>query len=276
VKEELRLLLSYAYHADVQRVVDLANVQSSVIKTRIIIDSGAFTAHTLGKEITLEEYTNFVRQVGPFTEWQVQLDVIGDQDATIRNWEKQLALGVNVVPVLTYGATREQIDYVVAREDRLICVGGLVVRGRTLGQKLAFLKFVMDRIRAHGKQTKIHALGMNSEHAFAMGVYSADSSEYISIQKFRTVKDMTAFGKTGIRAKTTKVAYATEIGLEDCDARERGALGMLKLIQMEKIYRRKYRMDGPFGEGPIFWHAAIGNMDYFRDVIENLERALHV
>ena len=273
-KKAIRFLMSYAYHSDAQKVIDVARIETDKVEVKVIVDSGAFTAYTKGKKIDLGQYNNFIRQVKPFTEWQVQLDVIGDQDATIRNWERQKALGVNVVPVLTYGATREQVDYVVSREDRLICVGGLVVRGRTLEQKLAFLRFVMERIAVHGKETKIHALGLNSEQAFAMGVYSADSSEYITIQKFRTVKDMTAFRTMGIRPKTTKVAYPLGIAIEKCTPEERGALGILKLMQMEEIYRRKYSQKGPFGEGPMFWHAASGNIGYYRKVVEHIQEAL--
>ncbi len=95
-------------------------------KYRLIVDSGAYSASSLGKTIDLDAYCKFLDSIynlQPFK--SVQLDIIGDHERTQKNLEIMIQRGYQVVPVFTRGNPVESLDLMYSNSD-LIMTGGIV------------------------------------------------------------------------------------------------------------------------------------------------------
>ncbi len=107
-KPILNVLVAYPYVKDgmIKEMTPLIN--SGHI--RWLLDSGAFTAHNSGKDITLDEYCRFLDRL-PVKPWRYfMLDVIGNPDATWNNYQKMLSRGYKPVPIFTYGSDLQLVD----------------------------------------------------------------------------------------------------------------------------------------------------------------------
>lgn len=89
----------------------------------VLIDSGAFTAHTKGRAIDLKAYIRFCLDHQQMAAGFIQLDAIGDKEQTARNLDTMLRCGVRPVPVLTSdespSAVRSMLDI-----NPWVCVAG--------------------------------------------------------------------------------------------------------------------------------------------------------
>lgn len=173
------MLLSYAYYAK----DDLAKHRAKMPCGRLLVDSGAFTAKTVGQKITLADYASFLGRWRGVYDHAVTLDVIGDPVATRRNTHALHSQGHNVMPVFTRGGTTADFDAMV-RDSGYVCVGGGV------GMPL---KVLVPRLRGLQRRAEelgggIHALGVGSLTALrAIRPYSADASNVTSVFRFGTV-----------------------------------------------------------------------------------------
>jgi hypothetical protein len=143
----------------------------------LLLDSGAFTAYTKGIKIFMSALNHFILTYKP--ELAIQLDVIGDPEASWKNWVKQ-SEHVKTMPVIHHNATADQIRRVLTATDH-ICLGALVgVQKETLFKWLDYI-FSFQEIR--GK--KIHALGVMAEDILIRyPFYSADSSSALSVVRY--------------------------------------------------------------------------------------------
>lgn len=151
----------------------------------IIVDSGAFTAFTLGKPLSLAKYAGFIRSFDdhyPMLAGRVfvNLDVIGDQDATWRNYRRLRDRGCDVIPVVTFGSPMDDIRR--AADAGYVCLGGLVGRG---GAALRWLDDVYDTLSALPELPRTHLLGVSSRSVLMRyPAYSCDASSWISPFQF--------------------------------------------------------------------------------------------
>lgn len=165
----LDVLLSYAFH----KTRDIAAVRAAIGPDAVLlIDSGAFTAHSTGKPISLKAYSEFLlRWQGTYSA-AVTLDVIGDPVRTRTNTHALRALGCNVMPVHTIGAPLAEFDAAV-REYGYVAVGGMV--GTAKVSQAAYLAALTRRAREQGGS--IHALGVGRPKLLRqVRPYSADTS----------------------------------------------------------------------------------------------------
>lgn len=104
-------LISYAYRRTLPNYEHIWKTNHlSKFYNRIILDSGAFTAFTLGKPVDLREYADWVKKIKSC--WDsfstsliyMNLDVIGDQQASMVNQAKLESLGIKPIPIFTFGA----------------------------------------------------------------------------------------------------------------------------------------------------------------------------
>lgn len=164
----VNLLLSYAYHAK----TDLAHAKGSIHCGRLMIDSGAFSAHSVGKKISLDEYAEYLEHWEGFYDHAVTLDVIGDPAASKKNTAKLHARGLPVMPVFTRGESVKEFDAMV-RDVGYVCVGG----GVGMSVKQVTRRAALLQRRAESLGGGIHALGIGSTRMLrAARPYSADSS----------------------------------------------------------------------------------------------------
>ena len=147
----------------------------------MMLDSGAFSAWSRGVEIDIDEFIEFVQLVEP--ERTIQLDVIGDEGASWKNW-KYLDDHIDTMPVIHYNASTEQIKRVCDVAD-YICFGALVPfarRKKELCKWLDYL-FTFKEIR----EKRIHCLGiMTPEILMRYPFYSADSTSALRLVRFPT------------------------------------------------------------------------------------------
>lgn len=175
----VNLLLSYAYHAD----TDLAAVRKAIgPDALLLIDSGAFTAHSTGKPIRLGDYAAYLDRWAPFIDAAITLDVIGDPTATAANTATLYAMGHRVIPVHTTGGPLATFD--AACETGYVAIGGIAKAG--IGNHRLRERYVTMLVRrARQRGAVLHLLGVGGAAMLRCGAYSADSSGYITTVSHR-------------------------------------------------------------------------------------------
>lgn len=162
------------------------------LRPRVIIDSGAFTAHTTGKPILLEEYVEWAIRFR--ARWEprmrslhfINLDVIGDQRASWRNHRLLSERGLDTLPVIQTDATRKDVQRALA-EHEYICLGGLVGARRSKLQP--WLDRIFSEVMAYrereGALRKIHLLGVTTKWALnRYPIFSCDSSSWTQALRY--------------------------------------------------------------------------------------------
>lgn len=177
-------LVTQAYPA---AILDWARVWEVVPGSVVIMDSGAFTASTLGKEFTVEGYLEFAQRfladhgsTVAHTHF-ITLDVVRDQRRTWRNFDLLLANGLDVMPVVTFGANTADVDR--AAEHGYFALGG-ISGGISIARRRAYLDGVFHRLLARRKPgqelARVHALGVTSAPELRRyPFYSSDSSSWL-------------------------------------------------------------------------------------------------
>lgn len=161
---------------------------------RVLIDSGAFTAFTLGKEIKAQEYLAWAE--GFKSRWEHKLaflrfftlDVIGDQDATERNQAYLEQNGLDPIPIVTFGADLKSLDEMLVKYD-YIALGGLVPYRSNKVRLRSWLDACFARVMRHKKETgemrKVHLLGVTTDWVLKRyPCYSTDSSSWVGCLRF--------------------------------------------------------------------------------------------
>lgn len=172
---KLNLLCAYPYLKD--EVVQLLKREESEI--RFVLDSGAFTAWKAGKAISLDSYCSFIEKL-PIKPWRYfTLDVIGDPEGSLKNYETMLSRGFNPVPIFTRGEDPKILEHYYSTSD-LVGIGGLVGTPKNKG----FINGMMDIV---GKR-KVHWLGFTAmDYIKFYRPYMCDSSSWEGVARFGTM-----------------------------------------------------------------------------------------
>ena len=198
-------LHSYAYRgASIWRGVTQywENLIVLGIPPRTIIDSGAFTAWSAGKLIRPEDYGYWALSVR--SEWAdkmvaldfMNLDVIGDQEESWSNQAMLERMGLNPMPIITYGADLKHLDRALA-EYPYIALGGLVPHASSRANLSQWLDLCFQRVMTvrekTGKMPRVHLLGVTREWVLMRyPAYSADSSTWTRCLRFGEDKSLSA------------------------------------------------------------------------------------
>lgn len=179
--------------ADKQEVSNLFDaVVNDKLLPRILIDSGAFTAYTTGKIISIKEYGMWALDFKKQWERKVKslhffnLDVIGSQEKSDINLHRLEQMGLKPVPIFTYGADIKHLIYYLENYD-YIGFGGLVGRAPTLVMK--WLDYCYKEVNNYYKKTgilrKTHLLGVTKQEILERyPLYSCDSSGWVACLRF--------------------------------------------------------------------------------------------
>ena len=127
----------------------------SAASPSLMIDSGAFTAWRKGLSIDMSAYTDWLLTKAPKFETAIALDVIGDADASVANWNKMRAMlqGVRLMPVWHEGDPHEHLlEY--TKHAEIVGIGR--IEGRRSETKTLAL---YDDAFNHCPTSKFHALG---------------------------------------------------------------------------------------------------------------------
>lgn len=154
----MNILLSYHNVNDVDLIVNLWKMGCSVL-----IDSGAYSAHTLGVTIDVDEYIRYCKEVKRYVTGCFTLDVIGDPRASMEQHRYIKSRGVAAIPVWqSFDLDAAALDAFLDDEP-YVALGGLVTMGAnkaqvSLSQDQVF-RHIAAFIRAVNNRSKIHLLG---------------------------------------------------------------------------------------------------------------------
>jgi hypothetical protein len=147
---------------------------------RFVLDSGAFTAWKAGKPIQLDDYCRFLDGL-PIKPWRYfTLDVIGDPEGTLHNYETMLKRGFKPVPIFTRGEDPSVMDDYYKTSD-VVGIGGLVGTPGNRGFVKGIMRYVGDRM--------VHWLGFcDINFIKAYRPYMCDSSTWESPARYGTMR----------------------------------------------------------------------------------------
>jgi len=183
------ILESYHY-VGAQRFVD----QMRADNAKVFLDSGAFSAHTLGVEIDLATYCNYIKT--NIDLWRVEdgvvmasvLDGIGDPLKTYQNQIAMEQLGAKPLPCFHFNEDERYLEHYV-KNYSYITLGGMV--GRSSKQLMIWLDRIWERYLVDGSgrpRLKVHAFGITAVPIMERYPwFSVDSSSWIQMTSFGSI-----------------------------------------------------------------------------------------
>jgi hypothetical protein len=166
----MNVLLSYHYFKDPDLIKKLSG-----LGLNLLIDSGAFSAFTLGKEIDVDEYADYLKEIEPYVDGYFNLDVIGSPQGSANNHKRLQSLGLRPIPVWQ-GHDKEMrgIRDFIDGED-YVALGSLVGMRGVKKTKLYNEKRIHRFMQAVGDR-KVHLLGYTKRKGIrTFKPYSCDS-----------------------------------------------------------------------------------------------------
>lgn len=145
----------------------------------LLIDSGAFTAFTIGKKIDLVEYADNLNRYGKRASAAFNLDVIGDWRASAKNYERLRSRVDNEVNILPVWHTASPVTELhrLCREHNYVGIGGAVEHASTPKRLMPALIRAHLVAREHG--TLLHGLGVTGATTLnRLPWHTADSSTW--------------------------------------------------------------------------------------------------
>ena len=183
------ILESYHYIGS-QRYID----QMRADNAQVFLDSGAFSAFTLGVTIDLPTYCEYIKRNMDL--WRVEdgvvmasvLDGIGDPLQTYRNQLHMEALGAKPLPCFHAGEDERYLEYYVQNYE-YITLGGMV--GSSTKQLCIWLDRMWERYLTDGSgrpRLKVHGFGITAIPIMERYPwYSVDSSSWIQSAAFGSI-----------------------------------------------------------------------------------------
>lgn len=177
----MKVLFSFHYYRD----TDLDELVAAFpTPPQVFADSGAFSAMSVGADVQLHEYVAWLQRWHHLFTTYVNLDVIGDAEATWTNQQAMEDAGLQPVPVFHGGSPWDHLERYCQRYP-YVALGGMVF---TAGPR-ALLRWCVEafqRARPHGTvfhgfaQTKLSILK-------ALPWYSVDSSSWSAGHRYGTL-----------------------------------------------------------------------------------------
>lgn len=146
----------------------------------IFLDSGAFTAFTQGEVIDIDEYINYIKKNKDSFQVYANLDVIGDSEATYKNWMYMKSKGTDPLPVIHYGSDKKYFDlYFKKHKVDYLALGGLVPYTRRRTDLKKWLDHCFSLIKEYWP-VKIHLFGVTTPWVLRnYPAYSCDSTGWL-------------------------------------------------------------------------------------------------
>lgn len=173
----INILVSYAYIKKSPMMLDA--IRDAQGHARVMLDSGAFTAHGQGETITLDEYCGFVADTRDLWWGYVSLDKVGDSETTERNLAAMRERGLDPMPVLTVDAHVDKAPTLIGKSASLCVAGGVTEPLTSYGPRLEEIR------RRVGADVWLHGLGFTRGlRTGRTAVNSVDSSSWLSGRRF--------------------------------------------------------------------------------------------
>lgn len=186
---QLRFLASYAMRDQYDPRPVIAAIPSWAPKPMVMLDSGAFSAHSRGTEVTVPGLSAWYSEHLDLDPLLAGLDVIGDAKATRRNCEAMRDLGLDVFPTVHLGAPPSLIaDYKQAGWS-MLALGGLVNKRVPVKTRAAWAR-ACQKVAADN-DVNLHGFGWTPQSRSLLDTvrrcWSVDSSSWNRGTKFGQV-----------------------------------------------------------------------------------------
>lgn len=161
---------------------------------RIFLDSGAFSAYTLGIDLDITKYCDYIKRNSDIIRidegvlMASVLDGIGDPQLTYENQLEMERQGVRPLPCFHAGEDERYLEWYVNNYE-YITLGGMV--GSSTKQLIIWLDRMWDKYLTDGSgnpRIKVHGFGITSIPIMERYPWwSCDSSSWIQATSFGTV-----------------------------------------------------------------------------------------
>lgn len=164
-------LFSFAY----SKVYDTIN--KKITPDHIMIDSGGYSIHTLGLELTIDDYIQFLRESR--YKYAFNFDIIRDPEQTYQNQKYIESHGLEVLPVFHLGDPYKHLQRYIDEGYKYISLGGMV------GKHNKYREPFLTKCFKLGYQDgiKYHGLGISHKYAAKYPLYSIDNSNHIMVRR---------------------------------------------------------------------------------------------
>ena len=129
---------------------------------KVILDSGAYTAHRKGKKIDIDEYAEYVKRHGNEYSLCFNLDSIGNAKKSYTNWKYLQKKGINTVPIYHVGTSEVFLRKYLREADYigLGAIANLETTQRLLGLSHIWKTYLTDKKGM--PLIKVHGLGLTA------------------------------------------------------------------------------------------------------------------
>jgi len=207
--------------------------------TKIFLDSGAFSAFTLGATIDKSDYANFIETNQDIIEVASVLDAIGDPIKTLENQNWFDERGIDVLPCFHFGEPVEYLRHYIKKYPR-ITLGGMVPIDKGVLRGWLDHLFADEICDSDGvPKVQVHGFGMTTwDLLFRYPWHSVDSTSYASGSKLGSIYML-------LNDKQYIVCIAE--GAESEKELDQAFTSLPKIIQdviEEEVIRLGYTIDG--------------------------------
>ena len=170
------ILASYHYFKSKTEVIK----KSITTGHEVFIDSGAFSAANSGKEIDIDDYCRFLKEIQAVN--YASLDVLGNAKQTMENYHYMVQKhNLKPIPTFHMGSTIEELGEVLKLNASYIALGGLVFSPGIMQH----CDEVWSMILKLKPNLRVHGFGLtNIELMARYPWYSVDSSSFKSCKRF--------------------------------------------------------------------------------------------
>lgn len=166
------LMMSYHYFKN----IDLGKfIKELGYKPKIMLDSGAYSAWSSGKQIDLEKYIQYIEKYGQHVWRYICLDKLGDTEASYKAYIAMKNRGLSPIPVFHYMGDERILQKYIDQGEPLVALGGTV----PIKNKTAVSEWVRMLCWLY-PQTRFHLLGSASRKILDhCDIESADAASWI-------------------------------------------------------------------------------------------------
>lgn len=166
-----RLLCSYHYFRNKPLSVYMDQIG---YRPEIMLDSGAYSAYTSGKQVNLDDYCAYIEANKDAITDYVSLDILGDSAASLEVWQEMRRRGFDPIPVFHYEQPEHILEAYLAAGAKRIALGGTV----PIRNKAAVAEWI--RLITWQYPAQYHLLGSSSRRIINhCDIESADASTWI-------------------------------------------------------------------------------------------------
>lgn len=132
------------------------------MKPKVILDSGAYTAHKKGIKIDIDEYAAYVIKNADAYFNYFNLDSIGNDEISYRNWKYLRKKGANTIPVYHIGTDEKYLVKYLEETDYIAlgAIANLDTTQRMLSLSRIWEQYLIDKDGL--PKVKVHGLGLTA------------------------------------------------------------------------------------------------------------------